>query len=162
MIADTRVSPLLIVASLGIAFVLVMLPLPAWAVNWRPAFYVITALFWVLMQPRRFGLVAAWCCGLLIDVLYGSPLGQHALALAIPAYAIIRLREWLWLSPYWQQALLLLPVLGLYEFVLFWIDGILGHDVTSLRRWLPIVASSVIWPFWAMLWERIAETGVRP
>lgn len=161
MIANKQVSDLLIATSLGFAFVLIILPLPMWATGLRPAFYTMTVLFWVLMQPLRFGIIMAWCCGLLIDVLYGTPLAQHGLALATAAYVVIKLREPLWIFPYWQQALLLLPILAVYEFVLFWIDGILGYDVAPLRRWLPVVASAVIWPAWALCLERIAEMDVR-
>lgn len=161
MIANKQVSGLLIVSSLGCAALLVMLPLPAWATGWRPAFIVITVLFWVLMQPMRFGIGMAWCCGIVIDVLYGTPLSQHGLALAAAAYMVIKLRELLWVSPHWQQALLLIPVLLIYEFVLFWIDGILGFDVAPLQRWLPVVTSALIWPFWALCLERIAEADVR-
>lgn len=161
MIASQRVSGLLIVFSLALAIVLVMLPLPGWAAPYRPAFYVTTVLFWVLMQPSRFGVGMAWCCGILIDVLYGTLLGQHGLALAIAAYVVIKLRDLLWTFPYWQQSLLMLPIFITYEFILFWIDGIVGYDVSPLRRWLPVVTSAVIWPLWAVWLERIAETAVR-
>lgn len=161
MIANKQVSDLLIAASLGVALVLVMLPLPAWATSIRPAFFVITVLFWALMQPLRFGISMAWCCGLLVDVLYGTPLGQHGLALAVAAYMTIKVRELMWIFPHWQQALVLLPILVVYEFILFWIDGILGYDVAPLQRWLPAIASAVIWPLWSLGLERIAEMDVR-
>ena len=161
MIANKRVSGLLIASSLAVSIVLVMLPLPFWAASLRPTFFIITVLFWVLMQPLRFGIGMAWCCGLLIDVLYGTPLSQHGLALAIAAYLVVKLRELLWAFPYWQQALLLLAILFVYEFILFWIDGIVGYDVEPFRRWFPAVPSALIWPFWALCLERIAEMDVR-
>jgi len=135
MIANKQVSGLLIGVSLGVALLLIMLPLPGWLEPFRPALFVTTVLFWVLMQPLRFGITCAWICGILLDVLYGTPLSQHGLALALAAYIIVKLRELLWIIPYWQQPLLLLPVFLVYEFILFWMDGIMGFDVTPLRRW---------------------------
>lgn len=161
MIANKQVSDLLIAFSLGVSIVLIMLPLPEWATGLRPVFYVLTVLFWALMQPLRFGIGMAWCCGLLADVLYGTPLGQHGLALAIAAYLVIKLRELLWIFAYWQQAIWVLAILLVYEFVLFWIDGILGYDVATFRRWFPAVTSAIIWPIWALSLERIAEMDVR-
>lgn len=161
MIANKRVNDLLIAVSLGIAILLIMVPLPAWAMDFRPAFFVITVLFWALMQPTRFGPGLAWCCGLLIDVLYGTPLGQHGLAMAVAAYLVVKSREPLWIFPHWQQALILLPILAVYEFILFWIDGILGLDVAPIQRWLPIITSALIWPVWSWSLERIAEKNVR-
>jgi rod shape-determining protein MreD len=112
------------------------------------------------MQPMSFGLIAAWCCGILIDVIYGTPFGEHGLALAVAGYAVIRMRELLWTFPVWQQSVLLLPVFVLYEFVLFWIDGVAGAEVNQWWRWLPVLTTAVIWPFWASILERIAEFEV--
>ncbi|HLQ86343.1 MAG TPA: rod shape-determining protein MreD [Salinisphaeraceae bacterium] len=161
MIANKRVSGLLIFTSLALAFMLIVMPLPRWLANFWPQWYVITVLFWVLMQPLRFGICMAWCCGLIIDVLYGTPLSQHGLALATAAYLVIKLREPLWVFPHWQQTLLLLPVVLIYEFILFWIDGIIGYDMSPLRRWLPGVTGVLLWPAWAWGLERIAEIDVR-
>jgi len=161
MIVNKQVSSLLIGSSLLIAILLVILPLPPWALLYWPNFLVITVLFWVLMQPLSFGLGMAWCCGLLIDVLHGTPLGQHGLAMAVAAYLVLKLREILWFSVYWQQALFLLPVFGIHEFVLFWIDGVIGHDIEPLHRWLPVCTNTVIWPACALCLERFAERDVR-
>jgi rod shape-determining protein MreD len=66
----------------------------------------------------------------------------------------------LWTFPVWQQSVLLLPVFVLYEFVLFWIDGVAGAEVNQWWRWLPVLTTTVIWPFWASILERIAEFEV--
>ena len=161
MIANNRVSGLLICTSLIAAMLLTMQPLPLWLQPFRPAVFVTTVLFWVLMQPLRFGITWAWVCGVVLDVLYGTPISQHGLALALAAYIIVKLRELLWIIPYWQQPLLLLPVFMVYEFILFWMDGIMGFEVTPLRRWLPVLSSALVWPFLALFLERIAEMDVR-
>lgn len=160
MIANQRVSILLIVVCLAVSLVLTLLPMPAALSAARPAFYTMTVMFWTAMQPLRFGPVAAWCCGIPIDVLYGTPFSEHGLAMAIAAYVVVKGRELLWSFPLAQQALLMLPVFLLYEFVLFWIDGVTGLDVNQWWRWLPALSSAVLWPIWAFLLERIAEFEV--
>lgn len=160
MITERRVSGLLIVATLGVALFLTLLPLPDRLAAARPAIYPATVLFWVMMQPLSFGLLAAWGCGILIDVVYGTPFGEHGVALAVAAYVVIRMRDLLWTSPFWQQSVLLLPVFVVYEFVLFWIDGVAGAEVDQWWRWLPVLTTAVIWPVWATLLERIAEYEV--
>lgn len=122
---------------------------------------MITVLFWALMQPLRFGLGQALCCGLLADVLHGTPLGQHGLTLAIAACLVIKPREFLWIFPHWQQALVLLPVLAVYEFVLFWIVGVPGFDAAPVQHWFPVIISALIRPFWSWFLERIAAMDVR-
>ncbi|WP_348765629.1 rod shape-determining protein MreD [uncultured Salinisphaera sp.] len=160
MITERRVSGLLILSTLGGALFLAILPLPDALSAVRPALYPATVLFWVLVQPGRFGLLAAWTSGVLIDVIYGTPLGEHGLALAVAGYLVIRMRELLWSFPVWQQSVLLLPVFILYEFALFWIDGVTGAEVNQWWRWLPVATTVLVWPLWASLLERIAELEV--
>lgn len=160
MIAESRASGLLIVMTLGVGLFFTLLPLPDVLAAIRPLFYPATVLFWVLIQPGRFGLIAAWGCGILLDVIYGAPLSEHGLALAVAAYAVIRMRNLLWGFPVWQQAVMLAPIFLLYEFVLFWIDGVAGASVNPWWRWLPVLSTVIVWPFWAGLLERVAEIEV--
>lgn len=160
MTPGDSVNPLLIVGSLALALVLMLVPLPAWAAIARPAFYPATVLFWALTQPRRFGVFAAWSCGLLLDVIYGTPLGQHALALAVCAFAAFKIKDLFRNFPPLQQSVVILPLLLIYEFILFWIDGIGGRSVDPLWRWLPAVTTAAVWPIWAALMERATGAEV--
>lgn len=160
MIIHQRVSGLLIVVSLAAALVITLLPLPDSIAAARPAFYTMTVMFWTANQPQRFGPIAAWCAGLAMDILYGTPFSEHGLAMAVAAYGVIKGRELLWSFPVIQQGLLMLPVFAIYEFALFWIDGVAGLDVDQWWRWLPVFSSAAIWPIWAFLLERIAEFEV--
>lgn len=154
------VNPLLIAGSLALALILMLVPLPTWAAIARPAFYPATVLFWALTQPDRFGVFAAWTCGLLMDVVYGTPLGQHALALALCAFAAFKVKDLFRSFPTPQQSLVILPLLLFYEFVLFWIDGVGGRSVDPLWRWLPALTTAAVWPLWAVLMERATGAEV--
>lgn len=150
----------MVACALILAFVLILLPLPGWAGMARPALYVATVLFWVLTEPHRFGVIAAWLCGLPLDVISNSLLGQHGLALALAAFGVLKLRDLLLAVPVWQQGILLLPLFAVYEFTLFWIDGINGREVATLWRWLPVLSTALAWPFWYLVLERFATTEV--
>lgn len=160
MTANQRVGALLIALTLAVSLAITLLPIPGSIAAVRPAFYAMTVMFWTAMQPQRFGPVAAWCAGLAIDILYGTPFSEHGLAMAVTAYVVIKGRELLLSFPLIQQALLMLPVFAVYEFALFWIDGATGLDVNQWWRWLPVISSAVIWPLWAFILERIAELEV--
>lgn len=154
-------SLLLTVGSLMLAYTLGLVPLPAWAAMWCPAFFPATVLFWALHQPQRFGVIAAWCCGLFLDATYATPLGQHGLALALAVFLVFKMRELLWALPPLQQAAGILPALLLYEFVLFWVDGVNGRPVDPLWRWLPALTTAAAWPLWSGLLERFALIEVK-
>lgn len=156
-----NVSLLLIFSSIAMALVLTLIPLPPWIAIARPAFFAATVIYWALMVPQQFGVVSAWVCGLFLDVSYGTPLGQHALALAAATFLVFRLKDLYWSFPLIQQSVALFPVFALYEFVLFWIDGASGRVVDPLWRWLPVISTMVIWPLWSILLERFAAIDVK-
>lgn len=161
MTPNTSVSFLLIFSSIAMAMVLTLIPLPNWLAIGRPAFFAATVVFWALMQPRSFGVTSAWVCGLFLDTSYSTPLGEHALALAAAAFLVYRFKDLYWSLPLIQQGIALLPVFALYEFVLFWIDGVGNRDVDLLWRWLPVVSTAIIWPIWVLVLERFAAIEVK-
>lgn len=157
---NTGTGPLGIILSVFLAIAITLAPLPGgWAVL-RPAFLAATVVFWVLAQPDQFGVLSAWLAGLVLDVCYATPLGEHALALAITAYIMIRLRQFFAGLPLMSQTLLVLPVIGSYEFALFWIDGISGQRVELVWRWLPVISTAVIWPFWRFFLQRLMNETI--
>lgn len=161
MSPNANVSLLLIFSSIAMALVLTLIPLPTWAAITRPAFFAATIAFWALMQPSRFGIISAWVCGMFLDASYGTPLGQHALALAAIAFVIARVKEFYWGIPLIQQSLTMLPIFVLYEFILFWIDGAYGRAVDPIWRWSPVLSTAIIWPLWVLILERFAAIEVQ-
>ena len=78
-----------IAASLLAAGLLLSAPIPAWAVAWQPPWLALVLAYWCLAQPDRVGITAGFTLGLMQDALTGAPLGQHALALAVVAAAVL-------------------------------------------------------------------------
>jgi rod shape-determining protein MreD len=129
-----------------IALILTVLPLPMWLDVLRPAFLVLTVLYWSINLPRAGGIGLAFACGLLLDVFQGPVLGEHALALSIVAYIAVREHQRIRSKPAFQQSLLVLAALVVYEFVAFSIDGWTGHPVTSPLRWVHAFTGAIVWP----------------
>lgn len=147
----------LLAASLVLAAALSVMMLPDWIAFARPALVLMAVCYWALMSNRRFGLLASWCIGLVLDVLNGSALGQHALALVVCAFIVIKLSEIIRSYRSWQQALLLLPVFVVYEFILFWMDGLSGRSAEPLWRWAPVISSTLLWPVLSFLLRRASR-----
>jgi rod shape-determining protein MreD len=143
MIVDSRGRMFL--AAL-VALVLTVLPLPAWLEPYRPAFLVLTVLFWSVNAPRTGGVALGFFAGLALDVFQGPILGEHALALSLVSYLAVREHQRIRSKPAFQQALIVFAVLMTYEFVLFAIDGWSGHPVTSPLRWVHTVTGALVWP----------------
>jgi rod shape-determining protein MreD len=47
-----------------------------------------------------------------------------------------------------------LILLGLYEFILFWIDGMAGRTVPLTERWVPPLTGTLVWVALYMLFDR--------
>jgi rod shape-determining protein MreD len=129
-----------------VALILTVLPLPTSLDVLRPAFLVLTVLYWSINAPRAAGIGLGFLCGLLLDVFQGPVLGEHALALSIVAYVAVREHQRIRSKPAFQQSLLVFALLAFYEFVVFAIDGWTGHPVTSPLRWLHCLTGAIVWP----------------
>jgi rod shape-determining protein MreD len=127
--------------------VLSIVPLPGWLDAARPDLALLAVIYWTLTSPRIAGLGYAWLVGLLLDVLRGIVLGQHALGFLVVAFLTHRLQLRMRMFPVPQQAVVVLGLLALYHFLIFWTDGLTGHGYTGWNRWLPLVSGALLWPF---------------
>jgi rod shape-determining protein MreD len=133
-------------ASLLLALVLQLVPLPEWLAGARPLWVALILGYWALREPRISVLFSGFVAGLALDVLFGSALGQHALGLIIVVYLVERLRGIFVLFPLWQATFALIPVWIVYCFLMFWIDGATKHDSNVWLRWLPVISTTLFWP----------------
>lgn len=136
-----------IVLSFVTALLLTLLPLPDWAVHFRPEWLIMTLIYWCLAVPERVGVGIGWLLGLLLDVIKGALLGQHALTLALVAYLTIRLHQRLRVFPIWQQALFVLLMVALHQMLVLWVKGIMGQSPGNWLYWLPSLSSMLLWPW---------------
>jgi len=137
-------GPLLLSALIALIFQVV--PLPEWLAIARPAFLVLVVLYWSIVAPRAGGLLFPFACGLALDVFRGAVLGEHALALTIVAFLVMRFHLLIRAKPLFEQALIVFAALMLYEFVVWCIDGWTGHTLNSPLRWLHPVTGGLVWP----------------
>jgi rod shape-determining protein MreD len=133
-----------------VALMLTMLPLPDWAALYRPEWVAMVLIYWCLALPDRVGVGIGWSAGLLLDVVKGALLGQHALALALVAYLTLHLHQRVRVFPLWQQSLFVLLMVALNQLLVLWVKGIIGLQPDSWLYWLPSLTSMLLWP-WVFL-----------
>lgn len=136
-----------IIASFLVALLLQILPLPNWAVWYRPEWVVLALVYWALMQPERIGVIVAFMLGIVMDLLTGTLLGQHALAYVLIVYFTLRFYPLLRQFPLWQQAVIVFLFLALFETFQLWIWGVNSNVTFTWMYWLPCVISAFIWPW---------------
>jgi rod shape-determining protein MreD len=146
MFAGARESALLVYVTALIALMLSVLPLPAVVEMVWPNLLVLVVLYWSTMTPLAGGMLIGFIAGLILDLLNGSQLGQHAFALSLVTYLAIRLHLLTRAKPIFEQALFVAIALFVYEATLWAIDGFSSQYTGGWSRWVHIASGTAIWP----------------
>ena len=150
-----------VILALLVALSLEVAPLPHTADILRPPWMALSIIYWTMHQPGRYGVGVAWIVGLILDVLQGSVLGQHALMLAIVAYLTIMFRQRMRVFPIWQQTAAVCAITTVYVLLGLWIDGMTGDLEGGALRLAPIVSALALWPPLAWLADQLVAPLVR-
>ena len=153
MSKDRYARPRPIMISMIAALVLAIAPMPDWAETFRPDWVTLTLIYWAMNLPRTYSIGWAWVTGLILDVAQGTLLGQHALALSLVIFVTVRFHLQMRQFPTLQLLASVLALLALYQFILFWINGVAGVNSPAVSYWGPVLSGTIIWPFLSMLFS---------
>ena len=134
-------------ASIAIAIVLSLMPLPE---GWRalkPFWLALVVIYWALEAPERMGLGLAFLLGLAGDLLTGSLLGEQALRLTVIAFIVLRLRARMRFFPMPQQVLAVLALLVNDRVVMLMIRAFAGSATPDYTYWLAPFVGALLWPW---------------
>ena len=145
-------------ATLFVAFLLTIMPIPVWAEPYRPEWVLLIVIYWSMATPRVIGIGSAWGIGLLMDVTRGALLGQHALGFALTSYISIRFHQRMRIYPLYQQALFIAVILLPHMSASLWVYGVLGQDPKSWTYWTPAVTTAILWPWVFILLRAIRKS----
>jgi rod shape-determining protein MreD len=130
-----------------VALGLTVMPLPAWAQEFRPQWVNLALIYWCLALPQRVGVGAGWTLGLFADALTGTALGQHALGLSLTAFVTLKLHQRVRIFPLWQQSLSVLVLLLVERLLSLWVIGATGQPMPTLWYWVPSLVGMLLWPW---------------
>jgi rod shape-determining protein MreD len=140
-------TSLAIILSILAALLLSVMPMPHPVSLGRPMWLAMVLAYWVMALPHRVGLLTAWLAGLVSDVLFGQLFGQNALVMTLVVWMVLLLYQRIRRFPLWQQSLVMLPVFGIAQMVLLWLNSLSGNRPPTLLFLLPAVVSAVLWPW---------------
>ena len=130
-----------------VAFMLAIMPLPDWAVELRPEWVTLVLIYWAMTAPSKIGITAAWFTGLLLDVSYGTLMGQHAIGMVLVIYVIHLQHQRLLMASLLQQAIVIFALLFIKQLLILWVDGMLGRAPDSWLYFMPTITSTILWPW---------------
>ncbi|SEA49435.1 rod shape-determining protein MreD [Thiothrix caldifontis] len=141
-----------VLLTLILAIVLSIIPLGESVAFWRPEWVALTLVHWALIIRDRISLVMVFAIGLIVDALYGSLLGQHALGYVLVTYLAVRLSLRMTPEAFLQQLALLFAILGVYMLVNLWMLRVISSGgALGWIYWASLLSSIVIWPVYHSL-----------
>ena len=138
---------LVIVTTLCIAMLLTILPMPEWARPFRPQWVTLVMLYWAIALPHRVGVGSGFVAGIILDVLTGTLLGQHALGLSVVTFVAIQLHQRIRVFPFWQQSLGILVLLVMEHLLALWVTGATRGISPGLIYWSVPLIGALLWPW---------------
>ncbi|MGV8922473.1 MAG: rod shape-determining protein MreD [Thermomonas sp.] len=139
-------------ASLLLAMLLGLVPLPATMQPLRPYWLALVLAYWVLEEPERIGLGVAFVLGLVADLAFGGLIGEQAMRLVILAFILDRFRPRMRFFPLSQQALAIGGLLLNDRVVGFVIHLVLGAVQMPWTYWVAPLLGMLLWaPLYLML-----------
>lgn len=135
-----------VIASIIVSLMLMVVPLPDWALPFRPDWVALTLIYWAMMLPRTWSVGSAWIIGVVLDVAQGTILGQHALALCFIVFMTVRFHLLMRVFPMQQLTATVFAILAMYQFIMFWVNGVAGINVASVSYWGPVISGTLLWP----------------
>ena len=136
-----------IAVSFVVALMLTAVPLPEWALPWRPAWIALVLIYWCIALPERVGVLTGWVVGMVLDVMHGSILGQHAFGLAFVAYVAVLYHQRVRVFPLGQQATFVGSVVFAYLLLMLWIYNLLGSITYRYEYLFATISSTILWPW---------------
>lgn len=147
MIRAKASGRLSVIVTIIIALMLMVVPLPDGAEPFRPDWITLTLIYWAMRMPRSWSVGSAWVVGIVLDVAQGTMLGQHALALTVVIFITVKFHLLMRVFPMQQLAATVFALLAMYQFLLFWANGVAGIDAPAISYWAPVLSGTFVWPF---------------
>ena len=147
MSRDRASRRLPVIITLIVGLMLMIMPLPESVAALRPDWLALLLIFWAMQLPRTWSVGSAWIVGIVLDVAQGTLLGQHALALCVIVFITVRFHLLMRVFPLSQLTATVFALLALYQFILFWVNGVVEVTSPSVAYWGPVITGTVLWPF---------------
>ncbi len=129
-----------------IALLLNMMSYPQWIEHAKPDWVLLVLFYWCLAMPHRIGVGYGWLSGIVMDVLYYSLLGQHAIGKAFVALITVSTYRRVRLYNLWQQCVLVFIIASIDIGFTVWVYHLTADTEIRLIFWQSALASGLVWP----------------
>lgn len=150
MLPNHRSSRVLLPVRMGFVWfsliaALVLACLPVGRFLAMPDFVALVLAFWCVREPHRVGMGTGFFLGVLVDVVHGAVMGQHAAAYVLLAWAAqTHSRRLLWFSPS-TQTLHMVPLFLMVQIVMLLLRLLAGGRFPGWEYFFTCFTTAVLW-----------------
>lgn len=112
----------------------------------KPQWTLILVIYWTLARPQIMGIVAAWCAGLVLDILQVGLIGEYALVFSIVSYLTLIWRTRILRYPRMQQMIVIFGLLAIGQLLVACLQWMMGHPPTTWAYAWGSVSGALLWP----------------
>ncbi len=141
------VSIFVIPLTLILGLTLQIIPLPDWTQIYRPDWVALFLIYWSMALPKKVGVGYAFFTGLIVDVMQGTLLGQHSMALVIIIFINMNLYQRIRVMSLPGQAVYVMILLLINQIAVVWIEGMLQRSTPVMAFFGPPLTGMAIWPW---------------
>jgi len=129
------------------ALFLMAVPLPQSIFFYWPDWIAIVMVYWALSTPNRFGPLAGFIIGTLLEVLFVRKFGVESFALATLVFIVNGAHLQLRVLSIWQQTIVVGLFIAFYKLVTGWLNGMVADFTITSEYWFSLVGDCLVWPF---------------
>lgn len=144
--------------TLLLAFLATLAPLPPVLVKWWPCWVLMVMIHWQIYTTRYCGMFTAFGMGLLMDLALGTLLGEHALALVVSSYGVLKFQRAIRLSPLVARVILIFFISLAYCTILLMCAIAKGFVHGQWWYWFPAVFTALLWPILSQILSLFTRT----
>jgi len=158
MVLMSRVSNnWVILVTLIFALLLNLIPYPQWIQHAKPDSVTIALFYWCMYIPHRINVGFAWLTGLMMDILYYSLLGQHAVGKALVALITVVTHRRVRMYYLWQQCVMIF-IISCIDLAFVILIYHLTNDIEiKAMYWLSALTTALVWPIIYLLLKFIRQ-----
>jgi len=138
-----------IAASFFIALALTFIDLPAW-VDWiSPEYLIIVLLYWIYTSYTCVNIGIAFLVGVVLDIVFDAPCGEHALVLILAAYFLIKFNSKIHALDFEKRIAIIFGLIFWCQFAPLLLQFCLGYTVvfwTSFAKiFIQAISGTLLW-----------------
>ncbi|MEE9396657.1 MAG: rod shape-determining protein MreD [Methylococcales bacterium] len=144
------------VITIIVAMAVQIMPIPNAIATYLPDWILLTAIYWFITTPDKFGVGYAWLTGVFTDMLTGHVLGQHALSYSLVAYLCLKAHRRFHFFPLPQQTFIILILLLLSQLLIHWSQNSITPHAVGWSYWISPFIGALAWPFIFLLLQNFS------